>query len=52
MGVGVGEGVLLDYFSSVDPMQHCILFARHPFFCQGTPSPKQYKTFCTTRVCP
>ena len=30
----------LDYFSSVDTMQHCI------------PSPKQYKTFCTTRVCP
>ena len=23
---------LLDYFSSVDPMQHCILFARHPYF--------------------
>ena len=21
-------------------------------FCQATPSPKQYKTFCTTRVCP
>ena len=32
-------------FSSVDPMQHCILLARHPFFCQGTPSPKQSNTF-------
>ena len=38
----------LDCFSSVDPMQNCM----SSFFCQGTPSPKQYKTFCTTRVCP